>query len=94
MKKSSMLINVARGAVLDQNALYNALKSKEIKCAALDVFDPEPLPSNHPLKSLDNIVFSPHTGGSGKEAYIRQVESMISNIESYLSSGVVVKEAI
>lgn len=93
MKKSSMLINVARGAVLDQNALYNALKSKEIKCAALDVFDQEPLPLDDQLLTLDNLLVSPHNAGCSIDAFMVLATNAIKNIDSYLQTGKVVKEA-
>jgi glyoxylate reductase len=54
------LINTARGPVVDQQALYKALKARRIAAAALDVTDPEPLPLDSPLLALDNLVIAPH----------------------------------
>jgi len=63
MKPSAYLINTARGGVVDEDALVWALKSGEIAGAGLDVFANEPLPFDHPLARLDNVVLSPHIGG-------------------------------
>ncbi len=64
MKPTATLINTARGAVVDQKALFNALQSGQIACAALDVTDPEPLPADHELYSLPNCLIVPHLGSS------------------------------
>ena len=55
-----MLINVARGDLVDTAALVAALESKHLAAAALDVFDPEPLPAGHALRSLPNVIIAPH----------------------------------
>ena len=60
MKRSAILVNTARGPVVDMDALYKALKEKHIFAAGLDVTEPEPLPANHPLLTLDNLVIAPH----------------------------------
>jgi phosphoglycerate dehydrogenase-like enzyme len=60
MKPTAVVINVGRGAVIDEAALLRALTSKRIKGAALDVFEHEPLPAGHPLYKLDNVLLSPH----------------------------------
>ncbi len=60
MKQSAILINAARGPVVDHMALYDALKAGEIAGAGLDVTEPEPIPSDHPLLTLDNCVIAPH----------------------------------
>ena len=64
MKPSAVLVNVARGPVVDPKALYNALKEGGIKAAALDVTEPEPIPPDDPLLTLDNLVLTPHIGSS------------------------------
>ncbi len=56
MKSGAILINTARGGLVDQPALYDALKSRKLAAAALDVSDPEPLPADHPLLTLDNLL--------------------------------------
>ncbi len=67
MKKTASLINVARGAIVDSEALYNALVKGEIAYAALDVTDPEPLPGDHKLLTLDNITVTPHIASATME---------------------------
>ena len=62
MKKTALFVNVGRGAIVDTDALIDALKTGEIDYAALDVTDPEPLPANHPLLSIDNCLIVPHIG--------------------------------
>jgi len=64
MKPSASLINIARGPVVDTDALVAALESGVIRCAGLDVTDPEPLPADHPLVHLPNCVVIPHMGSS------------------------------
>ncbi|CRL01017.1 CLUMA_CG014244, isoform A [Clunio marinus] len=64
MKPTSVLINVARGDVVDQEALYDALKNKKIFAAGIDVMTPEPLPSDHPLLTIPNCTITPHLGSA------------------------------
>ncbi len=68
MKKSAYIVNVARGGVIDEKALVRALTERRIAGAALDVFETEPLPPDDPLRSLDNVVLTPHLGASTAEA--------------------------
>lgn len=68
MKPSAVLVNTSRGAVVDMDALYEALKFKRIFAAGLDVTEPEPLPADHPLLTLDNIVIVPHIASASKTA--------------------------
>ncbi|MEM4889352.1 MAG: NAD(P)-dependent oxidoreductase, partial [Thermosphaera sp.] len=68
MKKTAILINTSRGAVIDTKALVKALREGWIAGAGLDVFEEEPLPKDHPLLSLDNVVLTPHIGASTREA--------------------------
>jgi glyoxylate reductase len=67
MKPNAVLVNAARGGVLDQIALYHALKSNQIFAAALDVTDPEPLPMDCPLLELENCLIVPHLGSASKK---------------------------
>src|SRR5258706_8606839 len=60
MKPTAVVINVGRGPVIDERAMINALSHNKIKGAALDVFDEEPLPANHPFYKLENVLLSPH----------------------------------
>lgn len=66
MKPNAILVNTTRGGVVDQAALYDALKSKRIFAAALDVTDPEPLPMSSPLLELENCIIVPHLGSASK----------------------------
>jgi D-3-phosphoglycerate dehydrogenase len=69
MKPSAILINTSRAAIVDQSALAQALRDKMIAGAALDVFDPEPLPSDHPVRHLPNTILTPHIGFVTEESY-------------------------
>lgn len=64
MKKTAVLINCARGPCVDQDALYDALRSNRIRAAGLDVTTPEPLPTDSPLLTLKNCVIIPHIGSA------------------------------
>lgn len=63
MKRTAYFINTARGKIVDEQALYEALKNGEIAGAGLDVFDKEPLPMDSPLRTLENVIFTAHSGG-------------------------------
>jgi D-3-phosphoglycerate dehydrogenase len=71
MKPSAYLINCARGGVVDEKALYNALKNGKLAGAAMDVFEQEPPSKDNPLLTLDNVVVSPHIGANTKEGQLR-----------------------
>jgi len=77
MKKEAILVNTARGAIIDEQALYRALKERWISAAGLDVFVEEPIKPESPLLTLDNVVFAPHLGGSTKECDMVLVEDTI-----------------
>jgi len=84
MKPTAYLINTARGPLVDQRALVAALQERRIAGAALDVYDVEPLPTPHPLRSLDNVVLSPHMGYVTSEAYDRFFTQVVDNVVRYL----------
>jgi D-3-phosphoglycerate dehydrogenase len=70
MKSTAYLINAARGPLVDTNALMDALEEGRLAGAALDVTDPEPLPANHPILELDNVIVTCHTAANSNESYI------------------------
>lgn len=84
MKPTAYLINTARGAVVDTEALVKALKERWIAGAALDVFEQEPLPPNHPLTKLDNVVLAPHIASATMEARQRMAELSAKNLIAVL----------
>jgi phosphoglycerate dehydrogenase-like enzyme len=69
MKPSALLVNTSRGPIVAELALVEALRDKKIAAAALDVYDVEPLPAEHPLRTLDNAILTPHLGYVTKETY-------------------------
>lgn len=84
MKPSASILNFARGAVIDQDALVEALKARTIAGAWLDVTDPEPLPGDHPLWSLDNCHISMHLSGrSQTQLFQRAAERFLANLDRY-----------
>lgn len=74
MKKSALIVNTGRGAIIDQKALIQALREDQIGGACLDVFRDEPLPSESPLRKLDNVILSPHLAGNTESCVRRTVE--------------------
>jgi glycerate dehydrogenase len=89
MKPTAFLINTARGALIDEGALIEALRSKRISGAALDVISKEPPPGNHPIiqaaKDLDNLIVTPHTAWSAREARERLLWEVAENIRSFFA---------
>jgi lactate dehydrogenase-like 2-hydroxyacid dehydrogenase len=80
MKPGAILINVARGPVVDSLALYRALSTGRIAAAGLDVTDPEPLPPDHPLYTLDNCLILPHIGSATHATRRRMAELAVANV--------------
>jgi glyoxylate reductase len=80
MKRTASLINVARGAVVDAEALAEALAARRLHGAALDVTDPEPLPRDHPLLRLDNVIITPHLGSATEQTRRRMAEISVENL--------------
>lgn len=80
MKPSAILVNVARGSLVDQAALIAALEKHAIAGAALDVASPEPLPPESPLWALDNVLITPHTSGISDRIWQRQTELLVDNL--------------
>ncbi|XP_061598399.1 probable 2-ketogluconate reductase isoform X2 [Cololabis saira] len=79
MKTTATLVNVSRGLVVDQDALVKALESGVIRAAALDVTHPEPLPRDHPLLKLPNVLITPHVGTNTYTTTRRMVQQMVDN---------------
>jgi glyoxylate reductase len=80
MKRTATLVNVARGAVVDLDAVTEALAANRIHAAALDVTDPEPLPRDHPILALDNLVVTPHLGSATVETRFKMAEMSVVNL--------------
>ena len=87
MRPNAILINTARGRVVDQEALVAALRSGRIAGAALDVFDPEPLPADSPLVGMEQVVLTPHAAGSGDALLRRFWADSITTIGHFLRTG-------
>lgn len=85
MKPTAYLVNVARGSLLDEAALIQALKERWIAGAALDVAEQEPLPSESPLWTLDNLFLTPHLSGASETLWKCQTELLIENLERWFS---------
>ncbi|KAJ4928410.1 hypothetical protein JOQ06_016202 [Pogonophryne albipinna] len=79
MKPTATLVNISRGRVVDQDALVKALKSETILAAALDVTYPEPLPRDHPLLGLPNVLITPHVGTDTLSTSRKMVQRMVEN---------------
>jgi glycerate dehydrogenase len=88
MKSSAFLVNTARGALIDETALIDALRNKRIAGAALDVITKEPPPADHPIiqaaQELDNLIVTPHTAWSAREARERLLKEVEENIAAFL----------
>jgi D-3-phosphoglycerate dehydrogenase len=86
MKRSAVLVNTSRSAIIDQDALAQALRDGVIAGAALDVFEPEPLPANHPVRSLPNTVLTPHIGFVTEESYREFFAGVVDSIVAWRQS--------
>src|SRR4051794_4585482 len=83
MKPSAVLINVSRGPIVDELALAEALRANRIRGAALDVFESEPLPPDHPLWQLENVLISPHTADHTADSHDRAMTFFLENLGRY-----------
>lgn len=81
MKPGALLVNTARGPIVDEAALIKALQKRKIAAAALDVFDQEPLPELHPFRTLDNVLATPHVGYVSRQNYQQFFSQMIDDIQ-------------
>lgn len=93
MKPSAGIANIARGEIVDEAALIEALKNKRLTFAYLDVFHTEPLPPDSPLWRLPNVILSPHNAGASTGTYARGVEIFLRNLASYLNDQPLTNEA-
>ncbi len=84
MKKTAYLINTSRGPIVEEAAMIAALVEKRIGGAGLDVFDIEPLPIDHPLRKLDNVVLTPHLGYVAEQNYRAYFAGMVEDIRAFL----------
>lgn len=83
MKPTALLVNTARGPIVDEAALIKALQKQHIAGAALDVFDAEPLPALHPFRTLDNVLATPHVGYVSQQNYAQFFEQMIEDVQAW-----------
>jgi phosphoglycerate dehydrogenase-like enzyme len=89
MKRSARLVNISRGPIVDENALVEMLREGRLGGAAIDVFDVEPLPPEHPFRHLDNVIATPHIGYVSRDLYRVFYQDTVANIKDWLGrSGV------
>jgi phosphoglycerate dehydrogenase-like enzyme len=84
MKPSAFIINTSRGPIIDEAAMLAALREKNIAGAGLDVFDIEPLPVDHPLRKMDNVVLTPHLGYVSEQNYKHYFAGVVEDIRGFL----------
>ncbi|MBR4799538.1 MAG: hydroxyacid dehydrogenase [Clostridia bacterium] len=87
MKKDAVLINTARGTIIDEAALYDHMKAGNLKYACLDVYDPEPPAADNPLRTLKNCIMTPHLAGLANNGLKKIGQHVCEEAESFLSSG-------
>ena len=87
MKESAVLVNTARGPVVDESALIDALEAGDIAGAGLDVFETEPLPASSPLHEFDNVVATPHTAATTTESRLKSIKRLADNTKRILDGG-------
>ncbi len=85
MKPSAVLVNTSRGPIVEEAALVEALASKRLAAAGLDVYDVEPLPAGHPLTTLDNAVLSPHLGYVSEEGFTEMYAQVVEDVGAFLA---------
>lgn len=85
MRRDSILVNTSRGPLIQEAALIDALRDRRLGGVALDTFDSEPLPADHPFRSMDNVLATPHLGYVTEDTYRRFYASTVENIEAFLA---------
>ncbi|WP_224270968.1 NAD(P)-dependent oxidoreductase [Haloprofundus salinisoli] len=94
MGPDAVLVNTARGGIVDTDALVSALRWNKIRGAALDVTDPEPLPADHPLWDLENCLITPHTGGHTPNHWDRLADIVAENVDRLDAGGELVNQLL
>jgi phosphoglycerate dehydrogenase-like enzyme len=87
MKQGAILVNISRGPIVEEAALVEALRSGHLAGAGLDVFDREPLPADHPFRSLDNVVVTPHVGYVTEHGFRTAWQRMAEDVAAYLAGA-------
>jgi len=87
MKPTAFLVNTARGPIVDEQALLEALQQKRIAGAGIDVFSVEPLPTDHPFRKLDNLVLTPHLGYATADGLRIHYGQMVEAIDAFTKGG-------
>jgi phosphoglycerate dehydrogenase-like enzyme len=87
MKRGALLVNISRGPIVEEGALVEALRSGHLAGAGLDVFDREPLPADHPFRSLDNVVVTPHVGYVTEHLFRTAWQRMAEDVGAYLAGS-------
>jgi phosphoglycerate dehydrogenase-like enzyme len=87
MKQGAILVNISRGPIVEEAALVEALRSGRLAGAGLDVFDREPLPEDHPFRSLDNVVVTPHVGYVTEQLFRAAWQRMAEDVGAYLAGA-------
>src|SRR4029077_16413560 len=85
MKPTAFIINTARAPLIDESALCEALQNRTISGAALDVYWEEPIPKNHPLLQLDNVILTPHLGYVVEESYRAFYRGLVETVSAFLA---------
>ena len=87
MKKNSVIVNTSRGPIINEKDLIDALNNDVISCAALDVYDQEPLPKDHVLRKTKNLILTPHIGYVSKESYEKFFNGYLKAIEAFINKN-------
>ncbi len=92
MKKGSVYASVGRGSTTDEKALIEALNSKHLDGAVLDVTEVEPIPNDNPLWKMENVILSQHTGGGHADEHVGKVDLFLNNMMTIESGGAPINE--